>query len=61
MTKCDVCGRATFKTDAVTFPNNDVVICRRGNCESVGDACKLRYYEEGRDGVMDIINREATA
>jgi hypothetical protein len=59
MANCDVCGRAVFKRDAVTFPNNEAVICRRAGCESAANACKLRYYEDGRDGVMDIINREA--
>jgi len=48
-----------FKRDAVTFERNEAVICRRASCESVANACKLRYYEDGRDGVMDIINREA--
>jgi len=61
MTSCDVCGRAVFKRDATTFENNEAVICRRASCESVANRCKLRYYEGGRDDVMDIINREATA
>jgi len=55
MTTCDVCGRATFKSKAVTFPNNNVVICRRASCEPKANAAKLRYYEQGRDGVMDVI------
>ena len=59
MANCDVCGRAVLRHDVVTFPNNEAVICRRASCESVANACKLRYYETGRDGVMDIINREA--
>ena len=59
MANCDVCGRAVFKRDAVTFERNEAVICRRAGCESAANACKLRYYEDGRDGVMDFITGEA--
>lgn len=55
MTKCDVCGRATFKTDATTFPKNDTVICRRASCESYANKAKLRYYELGNDGVSEVL------
>ena len=32
MANCDVCGRAVFKRDAVTFLNNEAVICRLASC-----------------------------
>jgi len=51
MTHCDNCGRATMLTRATTFPDNDVVICNRRGCETVGAEAALVYYEVGTDNL----------
>ena len=56
MSRCVNCGRAVQKVNATTFPNNDVVICRRSRCESVAREAKDRYYNDGVDDLQSVID-----
>ena len=56
MSRCVNCGRAVLEVDATTFPNNDVVICDRSECEPVAREAKDRYYNDGVDDLQSVMD-----